>query len=189
MLDSGHSVKVRHRRFRSGSETINFTEGFRLFFGASSGQPQRLDIIADSRASLHTLNRTVGLPRAVFAGCLVEVNDLAALLTGLNSLWFPPFGASEHFVVVGERKIGKTDTVRRSPHGWRDNLNAQLLGLLYVVVAAIQRVGLKSARSSSGASSRFAASSIAGISALESLSWAASTLTWVMRFGWLLSGE
>ena len=47
----------------------------------------------------------------------------------------------------------------------------------------------ESARSSVGAKSRFLASSMAGSSALTSLSWAASTLTCVIRFGWLLSGE
>src|SRR6266567_2247757 len=122
MLDPGYSIKVRHGPLCTGAEAVDLVECFRLLFCASSGKPQSLGVIADGCALLDPFHWTVGLPRTEIAKCLVEMNDLAAMLAGLGPQRLLSFGAGSYFVAVGENKFGQSDLMRLRTHGRRDNL-------------------------------------------------------------------
>ena len=66
-------------------------------------------------AFLDPFHRTVGLPGTPVADRLVEVDDLATLLAGLDALRLLPLWTGAHFVGFGEGKISQTDAVRCGP--------------------------------------------------------------------------
>lgn len=111
----GDSAKVRHGPLGPGAEAVDLAETLRLRLGPSSGQPQRLGVIAEGRAALHPSDRTVGLPGAVVAGRLVKVDDLAAMLADLRPLCSAGSSAGIRVGRVLER-IGRHLLVRLDDH-------------------------------------------------------------------------
>jgi len=83
MLESGHSIKIRHGSFYAGAISIFFSESFSFFLLSTPGETERLGIVADCAALFISLDRAFRLTAAFVADGLVEVNCCAALLAAL----------------------------------------------------------------------------------------------------------
>ncbi len=127
--------------FYTGSEAIDLAEGFRFLLAPVASQAVAPLLIADGGAPLGTLDRAVGLPRTDVAERFVEIDDSAAILSGLGTLRYLPGGTSDYFVTVGKSEVGKAYLVRLRTHSRRYDFDTQFLGLFHIFVTAVQRVG------------------------------------------------
>jgi len=75
------------------------------------------------------------LPGAQVTGCLVEVNDLPAILAGFDPLRRLAHGTAKQLVGFGVMEVGKTDCMGLLAHGGGNDLYPVLPGFFHIVIA------------------------------------------------------